>query len=111
MLLPEIQLHTAVIGTITVLTGMTVSSLPLIALCALSSGTLRLSRSLSPAHPAGLAVDPTVEGKRDHDHTLHLLPKTLKTQKHSDTICSTPVMEYCLLYTTAEYTVLKVHIL
>lgn len=46
---------------------MTVSFLPLIALCALSSGTLRLSHNLTPAHPAGPAVDPTIEGKRENN--------------------------------------------
>ncbi len=42
---------------------MTLGSLPLKALCALSSGTHCLSHNLAPAHLAGLAVDPTVEGK------------------------------------------------
>ena len=42
---------------------MTVGPSPLIALCALSSGTPRLSRNLTPAHLAGLGVDPTVEAQ------------------------------------------------
>lgn len=36
-----------------------------ITLCALSSGTPRLSHTLTPAHLAGLAFHPTIEGKRE----------------------------------------------
>lgn len=44
----------------TVLTRMA-ELLPPTALCALSSGTLHFSRSLAPAHLAGLADDPAKE--------------------------------------------------
>lgn len=42
---------------------MTLGSLPLKALCALSSGSRCLSHNLAQAHLAGLAVGPTTEGK------------------------------------------------
>lgn len=89
-------------GTLVLIQGTAESPLsppPLIALCALSSGTLRLSRILAPAHPAGLVDDPAIEG-RETITSVQTGQWTLlghKTKQNADTITSTrarPINRY-----------------